>query len=144
MIIIYTCKMPPHGHPKKDLKQRSLANAFGISQCSNQLHISENEVYDHVDEDHESDSAKLLEEEPTSKRYKRTFKSKWKMRFPWAYAVKYCNGVERIKCSWCVKFKRETPFAKDGSTTLQFSALNIHATSEANKFSLQLLEGERK
>ena len=66
------------------------------------------------------------------------------MRFPWAYAVKYCNGVERINCLWCVKFKRETPFAKDGSTTLQVSALNIHATSEIHKFSFQLLEGERK
>ena len=104
MIMIYKYKMPPLGCPKKDLKQRSLTDAFGISQCSNQLHISKNEVYDHVDEDHESDSVELLEEELTSKRYKRTFNSKCKMRFPWAYAVKYCNGVERIKCSWCVKF----------------------------------------
>ena len=45
--------MPPLGHPKKDLKQHSLADAFGIFQCSNQLHIFENRVYDHVDEDHE-------------------------------------------------------------------------------------------
>ena len=81
-----------------------------------------------MEEDHESYSAKLLEEESTSKRYKITFKSKWRMRFPWDYAIKYCYGVERLKCSWCVKFKRETPFAKDGSTTLQVSALNIHAT----------------
>ena len=45
--------MPPLGHPKKDLKQHSLPDAFGISQRFNKLHISENEVYDHVDEDHE-------------------------------------------------------------------------------------------
>ena len=136
--------MSPLGHTKKDKKQRSIADAFGIPQCSNQPCNSENEVYDHPFEGHESDSAKLLEEEPTSKRPKRAFKSNWKTRFPWAYAVKDCNGVERIKCSWCVKFKRETPFAKDGSTTLQVSGLNIHATSEAHKFYLQLLEGERK
>ena len=66
------------------------------------------------------------------------------MRFSWAYVVKHCNDVERIKFSWCVKFKRETPFSKYVSTTLQVSALNIHATSEDHKFSLQLLEGEKK
>lgn len=66
------------------------------------------------------------------------------MIFPWAYVVKYCIGVEKIKCSWCVKFKRGTPFAQYESKTLQVSALNIHAASEARKFSFQLLEGERK
>ena len=45
---------------------------------------------------------------------------------------------------WCVKFKWETPFAKEGSMTLQVSGLNIHAKSEAHKFALQLLEEERK
>ena len=75
---------------------------------------------------------------------KRSFKSKWKTIFPWAYAIKDSNGVEKIKCSLCVKYKRETPFAKDGSTTLQIGGLNAHAKSEAHKFSLQLLEGETK
>ena len=60
--------MPPLGQPKNDLKKCSLADAFGISQCSNQLHIPKNEVYDHVDEDHESNSEELLKEQPTSKR----------------------------------------------------------------------------
>jgi len=43
-----------------------------------------------------------------------------------------------------VKFKRDTPFAKEGSTTLQVSGLNGHAELEAHNFSLQLLEGETK
>jgi hypothetical protein len=66
------------GRPKKDKKQRSITDAFGIPQCSNQPCNSENEVYDHPFEGHESDSAELLEEEPTSKRPKRAFKSNWK------------------------------------------------------------------
>ena len=45
------------GHPKKDKKQRSIADAFGIPQCSNQPCNSENEVCDHPFEGHKSDSA---------------------------------------------------------------------------------------
>lgn len=96
--------------------------------------------YDHLNEDHESGNVELLEEEPASKRSKKTFKSKWKTKFSWVYVVKDCNGVERKKYSSCVKIIRETPFAKHESTTLQFSVLNIHATSNAHKFVLQLLE----
>ena len=132
------------GRPKKDKKQLSLADAFGIPQCSNQPMHHANEFDDLPLEGHESDSAERLEEETTSKKTKRTFNSKWKTRFPWAYVIKDLNGVQRIKCSWCVKFKRETTFAKDGSTTLQVSGLSVHAKSEAHKFAMQLLDGERK
>jgi len=132
------------GRPKKDKKQLSLADAFGIPQCSNQPMHHANEFDDLPLEGHESDSAERLEEETTSKKTKRTFNSKWKTRFPWAYVIKDLNGVQRIKCSWCVKFKRETTFAKYGSTTLQVSGLSVHAKSEAHKFAMQLLDGERK
>ena len=131
------------GHPKKDKKQLSLAHAFGIPQHSNQPCHFENGVYDNPLEGHESDSAELLEEEQPSKRPKIAFKSKWKTRFPWAYAINDCNDVQRMKCLWCVKFKRETPFSKEGILTLH-SGLNIHAKSKAHKFALQLLEGESK
>ena len=86
----------------------------------------------------------MFKEETTSKRPKREIKSKWKTRFPWTYAVKDSNVIHKIKCLWCVKFKRKTPIAKEGSKTLQFIGLNIHARSETHKFSLQLLEGESK
>jgi hypothetical protein len=35
------------GRPKKDKKQRSITDAFGIPQCSNQPWNSKNEVYDY-------------------------------------------------------------------------------------------------
>ena len=136
--------MSPVGRPKKDKKQLSIVDAFGISQRCNQPCNFPNEVDTHPHEDEESDSVEIVEGEQPSKKRKRTFKSKWKTRFPWAYVVKDCNGNERIKCSWCVKFKRDTPFAKEGSTTLQVSGLNGHSESEAHKFSLQFLEGETK
>ena len=63
------------GRPKKDKKQHSINDAFGIPQFSNKPCNSENEVYDHPFEGHEFDSAELPEEEPTSKRPKRAFKS---------------------------------------------------------------------
>ncbi|KAH9295072.1 hypothetical protein KI387_038660 [Taxus chinensis] len=133
------------GRPKKDKKQLSLADAFGISRHSSQPCDSQNEEFDILaQEEHELDGAEFVEEEHPSKKPKRTFKAKWKTRFPWAYAIKDCNGVERIKCSWCVKYKRDTPFAKDGSTTLQASGLLTHAESEPHKFASQHLEGENK
>ena len=118
--------MSPVGRPKKDKKQLSIVDAFGISQRCNQPCNFPNEVDTHPHEDEESDSVEIVEGEQPSKKRKITFKSKWKTRFPWAYVVKDCNGNERIKCSWCVKFKRDTPFAKEGSTTLQVSGLNGH------------------
>jgi len=39
---------------------------------------------------------------------------------------------------------RDTPFAKERSTTLQVSGLNGHAKLEAHNLCLQLLEGETK
>ena len=136
--------MAPIGRPKKHKKQSSILDAFGINQQSSQPRVFQNNVDVHPTEDHDSNSIEIFKDEQTSKRLIRTFKSKWKTRFLWAYAVKDCNGVEKIKCSLCVKYKRETPFVKDGSTTLQISGLNAHAKSEAHKFSLQLLEGESK
>ena len=92
--------MPPLGRPRKDKKQLSLDDAFGIPQHSNQPCHFENEVDDNPLESHESDSAEPLEDEQPSKRSKRAFKSKWKTKFPWAYVVNDCNGVQRIKCLW--------------------------------------------
>ena len=117
---------------------------FGITQRCNQPCNFRNEVDTHQHEDEESDSVEIVEGKEPSKKRKRTFKSKWKTRFSWAYVVKDCNGNERIKCSWCVKFKRDTTFSKEGSTTLQVSGLNGHSESKAQKFSLQFLEGETK
>ena len=62
----------------------------------------------------------------------------------WAYPIIGPNGEERIKCLWCVKFKCDTPFAKEGSSTIQSSGLNVHASSEAHKISIQLLEYESR
>jgi len=121
--------MSPIGCPKKDNKQLSSVDAFGLLQNSNQPCHFQNEVDTHPPEENESDSVELVEGEQPSKKHKRTFKSKSKTRFPWVYVVKDCNGDERIKCSWCVKFKRDTPFAKEGSTTLQVSGQNGHAES---------------
>ena len=62
----------------------------------------------------------------------------------WAYLIIDPNGEERIKCSWRVKFKCDTPFAKEGSSTIKLSRLNVHASSEAHKHSIQLLEYESR
>ena len=58
----------------------------------------------------------------------------------WAYLIIGPNGEERTKCFWCVNFKCDTPFAKEGSSTIQLSGLNVHASYEAHKRSIQLLE----
>jgi hypothetical protein len=60
----------------------------------------------------------------------------------WAYSIIGPNGEEHIKCLWCVKFKGDTPFAREGSSTIQLSGLNVHASSEAHKHSIQLLDYE--
>ena len=60
----------------------------------------------------------------------------------WDYLIIGPNGEERIECLWCVKFKCDTPFAKEGSSTIQLSGSNVHASSEAHKRSIKLLEYE--
>ena len=69
---------------------------FGITQRCNQPCNFQNEVHIHQHEDEESDSVEIVEGEELSKKHKKTFKSKWKTRFPWAYVVKDCDGNERI------------------------------------------------
>ena len=54
------------------------------------------------------------------------------------------NAKEHIKCLWCFKFKGDTPFAREVSITIQLSGLNVHASSEAHKWSIQLLEYESR
>jgi hypothetical protein len=73
-------------HPKKDNRQLSIIDAFGIR--SNQPCHFRNEVDAHPPKDNESNSVELVEGEQPSKKLNITFKSKWKTRFPWAYVVK--------------------------------------------------------
>ena len=75
---------------------------------------------------------------------KRSFKHGWKLIHKWAYPIIGPNGEERIKCAWCVKFKGDTPYAREGSSTIQLSGLNGHAISEAHKRSILLLESESR
>jgi hypothetical protein len=44
------------------------------------------------------------------------------------------------KSSWCVKFKGDKPYVREGSSTIQLGGLNVHVISEAHKRSVQLLE----
>jgi len=88
----------------------SVLDAFGLPQYSYQPCNFPNEVIVHVHEDDESDSVELVEIENTSKKHKIIFKYNWKTIFPWTSLIKYYNGNEGIKCSWCVTFKRDTHF----------------------------------
>jgi len=59
-----------------------------------------------------------------------------------AYLIIGPNGEEHIKCLWCVKFEGDTPFAREGSITIQLSLLNVHASFESHKHSIQLFDYE--
>jgi hypothetical protein len=68
------------------------------------------------------------------------FKYKWKLINKCEYPIIGSNGEEGIKCSWCVKFKEDTPYASEGRSTIQLSGLNGHALFVGHKSSIQLLE----
>ena len=127
------------GRPKKHGRQTTLDNIFNLSR---------HDV--HVEEDVDFENEEYIEEEgPLEKKgkgvgTKRSFKPAWKLLHKWAYPIIGTNGDERIKCLWCVKFKGDTPFAREGSSTIQLSGLNVHASSEAHKRSIQLSEYESR
>ena len=110
------------------------------------FNLSRHDANVEEDVDFEIDT-NIEEEGPLEKKgkgvaIKRSFKPAWKLMLKWAYPIIGPNGEEHIKCLWCVKLKCDTPFAKEGSSTIQLSGLNVRASSEAHKRSIQLLEYE--
>ena len=127
------------GRPKKHGRQITLADAFKLKQ--DDTNIEENVDFE--------DDINIEEEGIPKKKGKgvapkRTFKYGWKLIHKWAYPIIGSNGEECIKCSWCVKFKGDTPYAREGSSTIQLGGLNVHAVSEAHKRSIQMLESESR
>ena len=137
--VIYWEAMSRIGWPKKHGRQTTLDNVFNLSQ---------HDV--NVEEDFDFENDKDIEEEgPLEKKgkgvgTKRSFKPAWNLLHKWDYPITGPNGEERIKCLWCFKFKGDTPFAREVSITIQLSGLNVHASSEAHKCSIQLLEYESR
>ena len=65
--------MSPIGRPKKDKKQLSIVDAFGMSQCSDQLCNFPSEVDTHSHENEEFGSVEMIEGEQPSKETKKNF-----------------------------------------------------------------------
>ena len=63
-----------------------------------------------------------------SKRYR----NQWRLQYPWAYKVQVGQkGV--VKCEYCVHFRKENMYAKEGSLVMQLSALKSHSKSEQHQ-----------
>ncbi|KAJ7542731.1 hypothetical protein O6H91_09G009000 [Diphasiastrum complanatum] len=67
------------------------------------------------------------------KEFKRSWREEWKVRHKWVYPIRKEGGELRLKCHWCTIFNMDNVFAKEGCSTMQLSALNTHAKSEAHK-----------
>ncbi|MCO5596642.1 hypothetical protein L7F22_050710 [Adiantum nelumboides] len=81
---------------------------------------------------------------PSSKTKKqRRWKPSWKLEHPWAYPV-VVDGKVRVKCEWCVFCNQRTPFAKKGSSTLQFPSLTEHSRSDEHKMAALKWENKDK
>ena len=64
---------------------------------------------------------------------KRSFKHGRKLKYKLTYSIIVSNGEERIKYAWCVKFKGDTPYAREDSSTIKLSRSNGHVVCEAHK-----------
>ncbi|XP_024527447.1 transcriptional regulator ovo-like isoform X2 [Selaginella moellendorffii] len=67
------------------------------------------------------------------KEIKRSWREEWKLQHKWVYPVNKESGELRLKCQWCTTYNMDNVFAKEGCSTIQLSALNTHAKSEAHK-----------
>jgi len=84
------------------------------------------------------------EENVVDREAKRSWKEGWRLKHEWAYPVKDANGSTRIKCKWCSLYRYDNVFSKEGSTTIQLSALDCHAKSEAHKSARSRWEARTK
>jgi hypothetical protein len=127
------------GRPKKHGRQITLAVAFKLKQ--DDTNIEENVDFE---DDINIEEKGIPKKKGKGVAPKRTFKYGCKLIHKWAYPIIGSNREERIKCSWCVKFKGDTPYAREGSSTIQLGGLNVHVVPEAHKRSIQMLESESR
>ncbi|MCO5560614.1 hypothetical protein L7F22_014230 [Adiantum nelumboides] len=71
-------------------------------------------------------------EPPSKVKKQRRWIPAWKLQHCWAYPVIF-EGKVRVKCEWCVYSKQNTPYAKNGSSTLQLPALTEHSKTNEHK-----------
>jgi len=121
--------------PKKHGMQITHAYAFKLKQDG--TNIEENVDFE---DDINIEEEGIPKKKGNGVAPKRTFKYRWKLIHKWSYPIIGSNGEERIKSSWYVKFKEETPYTREGSSTIKLGGLNFHDVYEAHKCSVQLLE----
>ncbi|MCO5587525.1 hypothetical protein L7F22_041475 [Adiantum nelumboides] len=74
--------------------------------------------------------------EPPSKANKqRRWIPAWKLQHKWAYPVIF-EGKLRVKCEWCVYSKQKTPYAINGSSTLQLPPLTEHSKLDEHQIAI--------
>ncbi|EFJ38706.1 hypothetical protein SELMODRAFT_437584 [Selaginella moellendorffii] len=98
-----------------------------------------------VEEDHNSDEGGGVVEfsRPGSsgerglstkkKELRRVWRQEWKAKHKWVYPIKNSEGELRLKCTWCTYYNMDNVYAREGCSTIQMSALNTHAKSEAHR-----------
>ncbi|KAJ7530944.1 hypothetical protein O6H91_14G025700 [Diphasiastrum complanatum] len=131
----------PRGRPRKDAnRQLVVAASFGQTSGNlppfpgselGELHTEDVECPQMEDED-EAHMAERLQLQK-KKEIKRSWREEWKIQHKWVYPIRKDGGEIRLKCHWCTIFNMDNVFAKEGCSTIQLSALNTHAKSEAHK-----------
>ncbi|MCO5575073.1 hypothetical protein L7F22_028870 [Adiantum nelumboides] len=106
------------GRPKKDPRQKSIADAMGVKRKNVNL----------------NEEATIVE---VAKKKVRKFKPSWKAIHKWARPFFDATGRERVRCIWCAEFSMSNPYAKEGATTIQLPALDKHALSKVHKLATQ-------
>ncbi|MCO5551714.1 hypothetical protein L7F22_005218 [Adiantum nelumboides] len=84
------------------------------------------------DEDPQEVQLATSAEPPSKVKKQRRWIPAWKLQHCWAYPVIF-EGKVRVKCEWCVYSKQKTPYASNGSSTLQLPALTEHSKSNEHK-----------
>ncbi|MCO5602422.1 hypothetical protein L7F22_056553 [Adiantum nelumboides] len=125
------------GRPKRDSKQQTLEH-FRLKHPRLDLNDDVVDVNDNVVDGSGIQEVNVMQNEVNAtKEYERTFLPSWSLKHKWAYPVIGRDGKQRAKCLWCSEFTLKSPFAKDGSLTLQIQALDKHAVSDPHKRAAQ-------
>lgn len=101
------------GRPKHDKKQKTLQESLGLHALPKETRGEE-----------------LVQEEPEKKKHRRVFLESWKIAHPWAYPIIDNDGNEKLKCKYCIFARRLNNYAKEGASSIQKAALQVHESSK--------------
>ena len=101
--------------------KQTCLSAFGF-ECA---------VADHIRKPGEEKEGEPQQPGPAEESDEKTFQEKWLLEFPWLTLKE--NGS--MLCKTCAKHKTKSPFADEGSTNFQRSALTRHQKSLEHKSS---------